>query len=79
MKQLKRMLRYLNGTRCICIIYGRPSKDNAEDIKVFSDSEWAAYTTTGRSHSGGVVMLNGGAISWTSKQQKVVALSTTET
>jgi hypothetical protein len=35
MKQLKRLLRYLNGTRPTGITYGRPSQDNAEDIKVF--------------------------------------------
>ena len=78
MKQLKRLLRYLNGTRPMGITYGRPSQDYANDIKVFSDSDWAADTTTRRSQSGEVVMLNGGAVSWTSKQQEVVALSTTE-
>jgi hypothetical protein len=39
MKQLKRLLRYLNGTRPMGITYGRPSQDNADDIKVFSDSD----------------------------------------
>jgi hypothetical protein len=33
-KQIKRLLRYLNGTRHMGITYGRPSQDNAEDIKV---------------------------------------------
>jgi hypothetical protein len=64
---LKRVLRYLNGTRPMGITYGRPSQDNAEDIKVFSDSDWATDTTTRRSQSREVVMLNGGAVSWTSK------------
>jgi hypothetical protein len=77
MKQLKRLLRYFNGTRPMGITYGRPSQDNAEDIKVFSDSDWAAVTTTSRSQSGEVDMLNGGGVNWTSKQQEVVALSTT--
>jgi hypothetical protein len=36
MKQLKRLVRYLNGTRSISIIYGMPSQDNADNIKVFS-------------------------------------------
>jgi hypothetical protein len=76
MKQLVRLLRYLNGTRPMGITYGRPSQDNVDDIKVFSNSDWAANTTTKRSQSGEVVMLNGGAVSWTSKQQEVVALST---
>jgi hypothetical protein len=78
MKQLKRLLHYLNGTRPMGITYGRPSQDNADDIEVFSDSEWAVGTTITRSKFGEVVMLNGGALSWTSKQQAVVALSTTE-
>jgi hypothetical protein len=73
MKQLKRWLRYLNGTRPMGVTYGRPSQDNAEDITVFSDSDWAVDTTTGRSQYGEVVMLNGGAVSLTSKQQEVVA------
>jgi hypothetical protein len=37
MKQLKRLLRYLNGTRPMGITYGHPTQDNAVDIKVFSD------------------------------------------
>jgi CMP-2-keto-3-deoxyoctulosonic acid synthetase len=78
MKELKCLLRYLNGTILMGITYGRPSQDNAEDIKVFTDSDWAADTTTKRSQSGEVVMINGGAVSWTSKQQEVVALSTAE-
>jgi hypothetical protein len=51
MKQLKRLLRYLNVTTPMGITYGRPSQDNAYDIKVFSDSDWAASTTTRRSQS----------------------------
>jgi hypothetical protein len=78
MKQLKRLLRYLNGTKPMGITYGRPSRDNADDIKVFSYLDWAADTTTRRSQYGEMVMLNGGALSLTSKQQEVLALSTTE-
>jgi hypothetical protein len=78
MKQLKRMLRYPNGTRPMGITYGSPSKDNTNDIMVFSDSNWAADTTTMRLQYGEVVMLNGIAVSSTSKQQEVVALSTTK-
>jgi hypothetical protein len=36
MKQLKRLLRYLNGTKPMGITYGRPYEDNADGIKVFS-------------------------------------------
>jgi hypothetical protein len=39
MKQLKRLLRYLNDARSMSITYGMPSHDNAYDIKVFSESD----------------------------------------
>jgi hypothetical protein len=39
------MLRYLNGKIPRGITYGRASQDNASDIEVFSDSDWAAGTT----------------------------------
>jgi hypothetical protein len=78
MTQLKRMLRYLNGTRPMGITFGRSSQDNAEDIKVSSFSDWEAETSTKRSQFGEVVMLNGGAVSWTSNHQEVVAQSTTD-
>jgi hypothetical protein len=42
------------------ITYGRAFHDNADDINVFSDSKWIADTTTRRSQSREVVMLNGG-------------------
>jgi hypothetical protein len=35
MKQLKPQLRYLNGTRPMCITYGRPSQDNPDDNQGF--------------------------------------------
>jgi hypothetical protein len=70
MKRLKRLLRYLNGTRPMGITYGRPSRHNADDVKVFSDSDRAADTTTGRSQSWEMVMLNGGAVSWTSNSNR---------
>jgi hypothetical protein len=66
MKQLKPMLLYLNRTRPMGITYGRLSQDIADDIKLFSDSSWVADTTTGRSQSREVVILNGGAVNWTS-------------
>jgi hypothetical protein len=50
-KQLKRLLRYRNGTRPMGITFDRPLQDNAEDLKVFSDGDGAADTTTMRSQS----------------------------
>jgi hypothetical protein len=63
MNLLKRMLRYFNGTIPMGITYGIQSNGNACDIKVLSNSEGAAGTTTKRSLSGEVVMLDGGVVS----------------
>jgi hypothetical protein len=77
-KQLNRLQCYLYyGTRLMGITCGRPSRDNATCIKVFSDSNWAADTTTRRTQSGEVAMLDSEVVKWNSKQQEVVALSTT--
>lgn len=44
----------------------------------FCDADWAGDATDRRSTSGYVFMLGDGAISWNSKKQPTIALSTTE-
>jgi hypothetical protein len=44
----------------------------------YSDADWAGDIDTRRSTSGYVFLLNGGCISWRSKKQRTVALSSTE-
>ena len=48
------------------------------DIRGFVDVDWAGDLDQRRSTSGYVFSLFGGAVSWMSKRQSVVALSTTE-
>ena len=48
------------------------------DIRGFVDADWAGDLDQRRSTSGYVFNLFGGAVSWMSKKQSVVALSTTE-
>ncbi len=45
---------------------------------VYVDSDCAGCPDTRRSTSGFVLMLNGAAVTWKSKRQSVVALSTAE-
>ncbi|CAK9821231.1 Retrovirus-related Pol polyprotein from transposon TNT 1-94 [Anthophora plagiata] len=73
---VKKILRYLNGTRDYGIVYGN-SKSPLE-ISGFTDADYAGCITTRKSRSGFVFILNGGPITWSSQLQKVVALSTTE-
>jgi hypothetical protein len=51
---------------------------NAEPIKGFVDTDWGSCPENRRSYTGFVSLLNGGPVSWDSKKQKTVALSTTE-
>jgi hypothetical protein len=76
---VKRVFRYLRGTTNYGLCYqGRPGLDRVVDIHGFVDADWAGDLDRRRSTSGYVFNLFGGAISWMSKRQAVVALSTTE-
>lgn len=70
---VKRIMRYLKGTLDYKITYGNKSK-----ITGFCDSDYAADVDDRKSTSGYIFMMNGGAISWSSKKQPVVAQSTAE-
>ena len=42
------------------------------------DSDWAADLDSRRSHTGYILMMSGGAVSWKSRRQDCVSLSTSE-
>ena len=69
---VKRIFGYLAGTRRLGILYGVGAR-----CEGFCDSDWGGGEDR-RSTSGYVFMLNGGAISWASRKQPTVALSSTE-
>ena len=69
---VKRIFRYLAGTRGLGILYGGGAKSEG-----FCDSDWGGSADR-RSTSGYIFVLNGGAISWASRKQPTVALSSTE-
>ena len=71
------VLRYLRGTYDQAIIYTRSDKA-ADVLWGWVDSDWAADLDSRRSHTGYVLMLTGGAISWKSRRQDCVSLSTSE-
>jgi len=71
---VKWVLRYLRGTSSYCITYNKSS----EFVCGYVDSDFAGDLDKRRSTSGYVFTLAGGAISWMSKLQNIVALSTTE-
>lgn len=70
----KGVLRYLAGTADYGLCYGGP--DNK--IVGYCDADYAGDVDTRRSTTGYVFLLNGAAITWSSKRQPTVAASTTE-
>lgn len=71
----KRILRYLRGTVDFGIFYKRGVKEN---LFGFCDSNYAGDVDDRKSTSGFVFIMSSGAISWSSKKQQIVTLSTTE-
>lgn len=72
---VKRIMRYLKGTIDEGIIY-RP--DKVLKLECYSDADHGGCMETGRSTSGILCMNAGGPISWSSKRQNTVAISSTE-
>ncbi|KAG7302210.1 hypothetical protein JYU34_013686 [Plutella xylostella] len=70
----KRVLRYLKGTLNTKMMF----KKNNSDIVGYCDADWASDTEDRRSCSGYVFLFQGAAISWCSKRQPTIALSSTE-
>ena len=85
MEAAEHCLKYLSGT------YGKPDsylsykasadeRDGQKRNRLWGwvDADFAADLETRRSHTGYLLMLNGGAVSWKSTKQKSVSLSTAE-
>ena len=71
----KRILRYLKGTVNLGLSYKRCADGN---LIGYSDADWAGDVDERHSTSGNVFLLAKGAVSWLSKKQATVALSTAE-
>ena len=68
-------MRYLKGTSKLGLHY---SIDGSDDCFGYSDADWAGDTDDRKSTSGYLFQLSGVAVSWSSKKQICVALSTAE-
>ncbi|MCI15964.1 copia-type polyprotein [Trifolium medium] len=71
----KRVMRYLKGTMDLGIWYKR---NESMKLVGWSDSDYAGDLDDRKSTSGYVFMLGSSSISWSSKKQAIVTLSTTE-
>lgn len=73
-----RILRYLKGTMDLKLCYENSDDDKKNCLKAYSDSDWASDVDKRRSCTGSIVLLSNGAVTWKSKRQEIVALSSTE-
>ena len=72
-KALKRVIRYLDTTRDLWLTFGGIDKS----IRGFTDSDWGSQPDR-YSISGYAFLVGVGAVTWRSKKQLIIALSTTE-
>jgi hypothetical protein len=72
----KRILRYVKGTTEFGILYKRGRRNAG--LTSYTDSNYAGDLDDRKSTSGFAFIMGSGAISWASKKQPVVSLSTTE-
>ncbi|GAU28814.1 hypothetical protein TSUD_21510 [Trifolium subterraneum] len=73
----KRILRYIKGTMDYGIVFNKPDKKGIELIG-YTDSNWCGDKDDRKSTAGYVFLYGGSPISWCSRKEPVVALSTCE-
>ncbi|XP_057981118.1 secreted RxLR effector protein 161-like [Malania oleifera] len=74
-KAAKKVLRYLKGTRHCMLTYKRTDQ---LEVVGYSDSDFAGCVNSRKSMYGYLFLLAGGAISWKSAKQTIIAASTME-
>jgi len=76
---VKRILRYLRGNSDTGLFfkYGNGIASKLQPV-IYSDANWAGDSSSAKSTSGSVLQINGMTISWSSRKQTTVALSTME-
>ena len=73
---IKRVFRYLNGTRNYGITYG--GGNSIPNLEGYSDADWGNDDLDRKSISGYIFLFGNAPISWASRKQRTVAVSTME-
>ena len=77
----KNLLRYLNETKGLTLTLGGNVQEQSKQgiiLSGYCDSDWASDKNDRKSTTGYLFQVNGSTISWQSKKQPTVALSTVE-
>eukprot|EP00973_Karenia_brevis_P042677 5906052-Karenia_brevis.AAC.1 len=75
-KKIKRLARYLKGRPRMVIKYKWQGRE--EEMDGYSDSDWAGCRVTGKSTSGGALMMGEHLIKAWARTQQSIALSSAE-
>jgi hypothetical protein len=80
--KLKHLLRYLSATNEVGLTFGGgASSSDSHALQLsptFCDADWAGDSTDRRSITGYIMKINGSTVSWASKKQTTVSLSSAE-
>lgn len=73
---LKRIVRYLKGTSSTKLLFVR--SEDTKQLTGFADADWASDPADRKSVSGYVFQVYGCTVSWASRKQQTVAMSSSE-
>lgn len=71
---VKRVLKYLQNTKHYCLTF----KKSDVNMEGYVDADWAGNKSDRRSYTGFIFKFSESAISWESRKQRTIALSSTE-
>jgi len=74
---VKRVFRYLSGTKNLWLSFGGIGDVGDGGLKGYADADGSMHEDR-HAISGYAFMIGGGAVSWSSKRQDIISLSTTE-
>ena len=75
-----RVFRYLAGTKSLGLVFGttQGGPNSSMAVSAYSDADWGHNKVDRKSITGWMAQVNGDLVSWASKKQRTVSLSTCE-
>ena len=72
---VKRIMRYLNGTKDYCLYY---NKNDKFELRAYTNVNWARNIDDIKSTSGGAIFLGKRLATWISKKKNYISQSTSK-
>jgi len=74
----KRVLQYLKSTADFRLHFSSSSTASNDQLTCYTDSDWVNDSADRKSQGGHIFLLRNGAVSWQSREQDLIAMSTLE-